>query len=93
MAEPEGSGTSSDEGSGGEQAEVDPAVAEALAQLPAEDRALAEKQKICPVSDEPLGSMGVPVKVTVEGRDVFLCCESCEGMLKENPEEYLAKLK
>lgn len=68
------------------------AIAENLAKLPDEDRAAAEEQKDCPVTDEPLGSMGVPRKVTVEGRDVFLCCEGCEEELKANPEKYLAKL-
>jgi len=32
--------------------------------------------------------MGTPVKVSVEGCDVFLC----EQELKANPEKYLAKL-
>jgi hypothetical protein len=63
-----------------------------LAKLAPEDRALAEKQKTCPVSGEPLGSMGVPYKVTVQGRDVLLCCQGCEGAIKKNPEDYLAKL-
>jgi len=49
-----------------------------LAKLSPEDRALAEKQKTCPVSGEPLGSMGVPYKLTVQGRDVLLCCPGCE---------------
>jgi len=66
--------------------------AEALAKLSEEDRALAEKQKICPVSGQPLGSMGVPVKVTVKDRDVFLCCEGCRGSIVEDPDKYLAKL-
>ena len=65
---------------------------EALAGLSAEDRALAEKQKICPVSGQPLGSMGVPVKVTVKDRDVLLCCEGCRGSIVEDPDKYLAKL-
>jgi hypothetical protein len=67
--------------------------ADALAQLSAEDCALAEKQKTCPVSGEPLGSMGKPHKVTVEDREVLLCCSGCEAKIKENPKEYLAKLK
>lgn len=67
-------------------------VAEQLAKLSSEDKALAEKQKICPVTDEPLGSMGVPPKVTVNGREVFLCCQGCEEELREKADEYLAKL-
>lgn len=66
--------------------------ADALAQLSPEDCALVEKQKTCPVSGEPLGAMGKPHKVTVQGREVFLCCPGCETKFKENPEEYLAKL-
>jgi YHS domain-containing protein len=66
--------------------------AEALAKLSSEDRALAEKQEACPVSGQPLGSMGTPYKVTVQGREVFLCCSGCESKIKDDPEKYLAKL-
>jgi hypothetical protein len=82
----EGSGTT-------EQSAVDPEIQEQLAKLSDEDRALAKKQKICPVSDEPLGSMGVPIKVTVKDREVFLCCDGCKEAIEENPDEYLAKLE
>ena len=63
----------------------------------AEIDALAETQKVCAVTGEPLGSMGkpVPVKVTDSaGKDhtVLLCCESCREELLENPDEHLAKL-
>ena len=67
-------------------------IAETLAKLAPADKAAAEKQKICPVTGVPLGSMGVPPKVSVNGRDVFLCCERCEDALKEDPEKHLAKL-
>jgi YHS domain-containing protein len=63
-----------------------------LAELSAEDRALAEKQQICPVSGQKLGAMGKPYKVILNGRTVFLCCESCEADLKKDPDKYLAKL-
>jgi hypothetical protein len=66
--------------------------AKALAELSEEDRALAEKQKICPVSGQPLGSMGKPYKVTVQDRVVFLCCQGCEEAVKSEPDKYLAKL-
>src|SRR5262249_39095542 len=49
-----------------------------LAKLSPEDRRLAEEQGICPESDNPLGAMGVPVKITLKGQPVFLCCKSCE---------------
>jgi YHS domain-containing protein len=68
------------------------ALPEGLAELPEADRALAQKQKVCPVSGEPLGSMGKPVKVEIKGRTVFLCCGGCEADLKKDPDKYLAKL-
>ena len=65
----------------------------ALAELPEADRAAAEKQRTCPVTDAPLGSMGAPVKITVKGRDVFLCCAGCESTIRDDPDTYLAKLE
>ena len=65
---------------------------EELSQLSADDRAPGEQQKVCPVSGQPLGSMGKPYKVTVNGQEVLLCCQGCERGIKENPEKYLAKL-
>ena len=62
------------------------------AKLSAEDRTLAETQKTCPVTDEALGSMGAPVKVSLKGQTVFLCCAGCEEELKKDPDKYLAKL-
>ena len=50
------------------------------------------QQKLCPVTGEPLGSMGKPVRVTVAGRAVFVCCKACEKPLLRAPDEYLAKL-
>ncbi len=64
-----------------------------LAKLSDEDRKLAEAQKVCPVSDEPLGSMGVPQKLTVKGKTVFICCEGCREKLEADPDKYLAKIK
>jgi Cu(I)/Ag(I) efflux system membrane fusion protein len=71
----------------------DPKIAAALAELSEEDRALAEKQRICPISEKPLGSMGVPPKVEVDGRTVFICCEGCRKPLLADPDRYLAKLR
>lgn len=71
----------------------DAGVADALAELTPEDRSLAEKQRICPVSGELLGSLGTPLKVEVLGQQVFLCCEDCKAKLLEKPDEYLTKLK
>jgi hypothetical protein len=53
---------------------------------------LAAKQKVCPVTGEPLDSMGGPVRVEVAGRIVFVCCEGCIPALRKEPAKYLAKL-
>jgi hypothetical protein len=49
--------------------------------------------KKCVVSDEDLGGMGKPVKVTHDGTDVYLCCKSCLKDFNKNPAEYVAKVK
>lgn len=72
-------------------------IANTFAKLSPDDRALAEKQVICPVAGGPLGKMGVPPKVmvpTADGgeRPVFICCEGCREELLAEPEKYLAKL-
>ena len=63
-----------------------------IAQLPAEDQKLAREQGFCPISGEPLGSMGVPEKITLKGQTVFLCCKGCELEAKKDPDETLRKV-
>jgi hypothetical protein len=64
----------------------------AIRELPADEQKLAISQKVCPVSDEPLGEMGKPVKVTAEGRTFFLCCKDCAKDVKADPKAVIAKL-
>lgn len=64
-----------------------------LAKLSPEDAASAEKQHICPVSGEMLGTMGAPEQVDVNGEQVWICCAGCKDTLLESPEKYLAKLQ
>jgi YHS domain-containing protein len=64
-------------------------VRKALAELSPVDRAAALRQKTCPVTGLPLGSMGPPPRVVVNGKTVFICCEGCAATLEENPEKYL----
>jgi uncharacterized protein (TIGR03000 family) len=69
-------------------------IAENLAKLSAEDRALAEAQKFCAaLGDSRLGSMGVPVKLMVKGDPVFICCASCANEVQNNPDLTLAKVQ
>ncbi len=53
-------------------------ILQSLSQLSGADRLQATVQKICPVSGNKLGLMGVPKKVRVGKMDVFLCCEGCQ---------------
>lgn len=66
--------------------------AASLSDLSRADRALAERQKTCPVTGKKLGSMGTPRRVEISGQVVFLCCKGCEAALRKTPERYLAKL-
>ncbi len=68
-------------------------IAANLAKLSAEDRKLAEMQNICPVTGDPLGTLGVPVKITLKDQPVLLCCKDCIERAKAEPEKTLAKLK
>ncbi len=56
------------------------------------EQEFAQQQKTCPVTDLPLGSMGPPIKVMVEGHQVFICCEGCRDKLLAEPAKYLAKV-
>jgi YHS domain-containing protein len=64
----------------------------AINELPEADRPLAIAQRFCPVTGEPLGSMGVPVKSSVKGRTVFLCCAGCQLEIDSDPDGVLRKL-
>jgi hypothetical protein len=71
---------------------IDKGVENALAKLGAQDRRLAEIQRFCPVTDNRLGSMGVPVKLTLNGEPIFVCCEACVDEAKANTVRVLAKV-
>ncbi len=68
--------------------EVRPGVVEATL---ADAEAIAA-QKSCPVMDEPLGGMGAPMKVNVNGKAVYICCAGCAKKLAAEPDKYLGKL-
>lgn len=84
-------------GAATDEATVKEAAAEGkddpLAKLTAAERAAVMAQKTCPVSGEELGGMGTPIKVTVDGKDIYVCCESCVEDAKENFAKYLAKIE
>ena len=49
-------------------------------------------QRVCPVSGQPLNSMGGPIPVTIGEQVVYVCCAACIDTVKANPSKYLAKL-
>lgn len=66
----------------------------ALAKLSEEDRALATRQRFCPVlTNSRLGSMGKPVRIVIQGQPVFLCCEACRGDAVANPDTTLRQVE
>ena len=56
------------------------------------DQDLALGQATCLISGEHLGSMGVPIKVSSEGKTAFLCCKGCVKDFEKDPKAALAKL-
>ncbi len=67
-------------------------LSNALSGLAPEDRELALRQKLCPVTNKPLGSMGTPVRAVASGKVAFLCCDGCSSAFDREPAKYLAKL-
>lgn len=55
------------------------------------DMAAISVQKLCPVMNEPLMSMGGAWKVYAKGQPVFVCCKGCIQKVERNPDFYLAK--
>jgi hypothetical protein len=69
---------------------VIPASVRGISLVPESDRALALRQRTCPVTRELLGAHGRPLKITIGQRTVFVCCQGCLNDLKADPERYLA---
>lgn len=51
--------------------------------------AAVARQKVCPVSGKPLGSMGEPVAVAVGRNTVYACCSSCVKSIESDPEKFV----
>lgn len=68
-------------------------IADNLAKLSVDDRKLAEAQKVCPITKDPLGATDIPVKIALKGRTVFLCCKDCIEKAKANPDKTLRALE
>ena len=57
-----------------------------------EDRKLVDAQEWCVVGDGRLGSMGVPIKLTIKDQPVFICCDHCKDDALAKPDLTLTKL-
>jgi uncharacterized protein (TIGR03000 family) len=69
-------------------------IAAELGKLSPEDKELAVAQKFCAVQGENrLGEMGVPIKLMVKGKPVFICCEACKKKALENADQTLAQVE
>jgi len=73
---------------------VDAKLQAALSKLSPADRALAVQQQFCPILEHSwLGSMGVPVKLTLDGQTVFVCCAGCVKKARDNASETVEKVE
>ncbi len=52
------------------------------------DQATINVQKLCKVSGEELGSMGVPLKLTRGGKSILICCQGCVKTVKADPDKF-----
>lgn len=46
----------------------------------------------CPISGKKLGSMGDPIALLVEGREVKVCCAGCKDPVTSNPAAIFSKI-
>ena len=56
-----------------------------MEKLPPDVRKRAVEQRLCAVQEKPLGLMGKPVELALDGGTVFLCCASCVDDAKADP--------
>jgi RND family efflux transporter MFP subunit len=62
-----------------------------LDKLTPDERKRAVAQRLCPVQEKPLGLMGKPVEISLDGGRAFLCCSSCEDDARADPKGVLKK--
>ncbi|WP_182870664.1 hypothetical protein [Stieleria mannarensis] len=64
---------------------------ETLAKLPMDERMAIEAQKYCAIANTSfLGSMGNPIKLEIDGKPVYLCCNGCTKKAQSDPAGTLA---
>lgn len=68
-------------------------VAASLNKLSPEDKKLAQAQRFCPILNDPLGFMGAPVKLTLDGKPLFVCCKDCIAKANIDPGKTFARVE
>lgn len=69
-------------------------IAGNLAKLSPADKKLALEQLLCASQENSkLGSMGVPIKFTIDGQTAFVCCDGCINEAKADPTKTVTRLK
>ena len=72
------------------KAKPEQVIKAALSELAAEDQKLAQEQRFCPILPHSrLGSMGTPVKIMLDDKAVFVCCEQCSAEAKADAKKTL----
>lgn len=72
----------------------DAEVETTIQKMPEDDRALVKVQRFCPVLNHVrLAIDGPPVKLTLDGKTLFLCCEGCIPMAKAEPAKTLKQFE
>ena len=69
-----------------------PAAAAAMSAQQVQDMLKPYPLTTCIVSGEDLGSMGDPVRIDVDGREILFCCNSCLPRFEADKATYLKKL-
>ena len=68
------------------------AHAEAIPETTAQVKSQPYTLSTCPVSGEPLGTMGDPIIKEIDGREVRLCCNMCVPKFEKNADAYFKKI-
>ena len=67
-----------------------PAVA--LADATTLDQSAIDRQGVCPLTGTSLGEHGTPIKVSLNGRSLFVCCRGCIDKVLQQPDAYFQKV-
>jgi len=75
-----------------DQMKVEKKIADALKKLSSADQKLATAQRFCPMmAYSRLGADGAPLRLTLAGKPVFVCCKGCVKGAEKGGKDTLAK--